>query len=158
MHNASLIRRFMARIIDAIIVGVVITIIMLLTSAEAIFNLIKEGTAIPLTLRSLIDMVQVGLVIGVFMIIYYVSIPVRNNGQTIGKKMMRIRVVKTNGKEVDFATLFYRETISDQLLAALTFMISLPINALLAIYRKDKRSVSDIFAKTRVIFVEEEEK
>ena len=92
------------------------------------------------------------------MIIYYVSIPVRNNGQTIGKKMMRIRVVKTNGKEVDFATLFYRETICDQLLAALTFMISLPINALLAIYRKDKRSVSDIFAKTKVIFVEEEEK
>lgn len=158
MHNASLIRRLIARVIDTVIVGVVVIIIMLLTSAEAIFNLIKEGTEIRLTLYSLIDMVQVGLVIGVFMIIYFVSIPVRNNGQTIGKKMMRIRVVKVNGKEVDFATLFYRETICDQLLAALTFMISLPMNAILAIYRKDKRSISDIFAKTRVIFVEEEEK
>ena len=110
-----------------------------------------------LTLYSLIELVQVGLVIEIIFILYYISIPVRNHGQTIGKKMLKIRVVKDDGKDADFSTLFMRQAIAEQLLGALTFGATYIVNALLALFRKDKKSISDVFANTKVVFVEEGE-
>ena len=157
MVKAPLLRRLLAWIVDAIIIGVVIVIVLLCTSLSAIFNLIKEGTSLTLTLYSLIELVQVGLVIEIIFILYYISIPVRNHGQTIGKKMLKIRVVKDDGKDADFSTLFMRQAIAEQLLGALTFGATYIVNALVALFRKDKKSVSDVFANTKVVFVEEEE-
>ena len=157
MVKAPLLRRLVAWIIDAIIIGIVVVIVLLCTSLTAIFNLIKEGTSLTLTLYSLIELVQVGLVIEILFILYYISIPVRNNGQTFGKKMLRIRIVKDNGDDVNFSTLFMRQTIASQLISALTFGATYIVSALLALFRKDKKSIGDIFANTKVVFIEEEE-
>ena len=157
MVKAPLLRRLLAWLVDAIIIGVVIVVVLLCTSLTAIFNLIKEGTSLTLTLYSLIELVQVGLVIEIIFILYYISIPVRNHGQTIGKKMLKIRVVKDDGKDADFSTLFMRQAIAEQLLGALTFGATFIVNALVALFRKDKKSISDVFANTKVVFVEEEE-
>ena len=157
MVKAPLLRRLLAWLVDAIIIGVVIVVVLLCTSLSAIFNLIKEGTSLTLTLYSLIELVQVGLVIEILFILYYISIPVRNHGQTIGKKMLKIRVVKDDGKDADFSTLFMRQAIAEQLLGALTFGATYIVNALVALFRKDKKSVSDVFANTKVVFVEVEE-
>ena len=157
MVKAPLLRRLLAWLVDAIIIGVVIVVVLLCTSLTAIFNLIKEGTSLTLTLYSLIELIQVGLVIEILFILYYISIPVRNHGQTIGKKMLKIRVVKDDGKDADFSTLFMRQAIAEQLLGALTFGATYIVNALVALFRKDKKSVSDVFANTKVVFVEEEE-
>ena len=157
MVKAPLLRRLLAWLVDAIIIGVVIVVILLCTSLTAIFNLIKEGTSFNLTLFALIELIQVGLVIEILFILYYISFPVRNHGQTIGKKMLKIRVVKDDGKDVDFSTLFMRQAIAEQLLGALTFGATYIVNALVALFRKDKKSLSDVFASTKVVFVEEEE-
>ena len=157
MVKAPLLRRLLAWLVDAIIIGVVIVVILLCTSLTAIFNLIKEGTSFNLTLFALIELIQVGLVIEILFILYYISIPVRNHGQTIGKKMLKIRVVKDDGKDADFSTLFMRQAIAEQLLGALTFGATYIVNALVALFRKDKKSLSDVFASTKVVFVEEEE-
>ncbi len=157
MVKAPLLRRLVAWIIDAIIIGIVIVIVLLCTSLTAIFNLIKEGTSLTLTLYSLIELLQVGLVIEILFILYYISIPVRNNGQTFGKKMLKIRIVKDNGDKVDFSTLFMRQAIASQLIAALTFGATYIVSAMLALFRKDKKSIGDIFANTKVVFIEEEE-
>lgn len=157
MVKAPLLRRLLAWLVDAIIIGVVIVVILLCTSLTAIFNLIKEGTSFNLTLFALIELIQVGLVIEILFILYYISFPVRNHGQTIGKKMLKIRVVKDDGKDVDFSTLFMRQAIAEQLLGALTFGVTFVVNALVALFRKDKKSLSDVFASTKVVFVEEEE-
>ena len=157
MVKAPLLRRLLAWLVDAIIIGVVIVVVLLCTSLTAIFNLIKEGTSLNITLYSLIELIQVGLVIEILFIIYYISFPVRNHGQTIGKKMLKIRVVKDDGTDVDFSTLFMRQAIAEQLLGALTFGSTFVVNALVALFRKDKKSISDVFANTKVVFVEEEE-
>ena len=151
MVKAPLLRRLLAWVVDAIIMGIIIVIVLLCTSLGAILNLVKEGTSLTLTLYSLIELVQVGLVI-----LYYISIPIRNHGQTFGKKMLKIRVVNDNGEDVNFSTLFMRQAIAEQLLGALTFGTSYIVNALLALFRKDKKSVSDVFANTKVVFIEEE--
>ena len=157
MVKAPLLRRLLAWLVDAIIIGVVIVVVLLCTSLTAIFNLIKEGTSLNITLYSLIELIQVGLVIEILFILYYISFPVRNHGQTIGKKMLKIRVVKDDGTDVDFSTLFMRQAIAEQLLGALTFGSTFVVNALVALFRKDKKSISDVFANTKVVFVEEEE-
>ena len=156
MVKAPLLRRLLAWLVDAVIIGVVIVIILLCTSLSAIFNLIKEDISLTLTVYSLIEIIQVGLVIEILFIIYYVSIPVRNHGQTFGKKMLKIRVVKDNESNVDFSTMFMRQAIAEQLLGALTFGMSFVISALLALFRKDKKTISDLFANTKVVFIEEE--
>ena len=156
MVKAPLLRRLLAWVVDAIIMAIIITMILLCTSLGAILNLVKEGTSLTLTLYSLIELVQVGLVIEILFILYYISIPVRNHGQTFGKKMLKIRVVNDNGEDVNFSTLFMRQAIAEQLLGALTFGMSYIENALLALFRKDKKSISDVFANTKVIFIEEE--
>ena len=50
-----------------------------------------------------------------------------------------------------------RQAIAEQLLGALTFGSTFVVNALVALFRKDKKSISDVFANTKVVFVEEEE-
>jgi len=156
MVKAPLLRRLLAWLVDAVIIGVVIVIILLCTSLSAIFNLIKEDISLTLTVYSLIEIIQVGLVIEILFIIYYVSIPVRNHGQTFGKKMLKIRVVKDNESNIDFSTMFMRQAIAEQLLGALTFGMSFVVSALLALFRKDKKTISDLFANTKVVFIEEE--
>jgi len=156
MVKAPLLRRLLAWLVDAVIIGAVIVIILLCTSLSAIFNLIKEDISLTLTVYSLIEIIQVGLVIEILFIIYYVSIPVRNHGQTFGKKMLKIRVVKDNESNIDFSTMFMRQAIAEQLLGALTFGMSFVVSALLALFRKDKKTISDLFANTKVVFIEEE--
>ena len=91
MVKAPLLRRLLAWVVDAIIMGIIIIIVLLCTSLGAILNLVKEGTSLTLTLYSLIELVQVGLIIEILFILYYISIPIRNHGQTFCKKMLKIR-------------------------------------------------------------------
>ena len=157
MVKAPLLRRLLAWIVDAVIMGVVIVVILLCTSLTAIFNIFDVDASFTINLVTLIELIQVGLIIEIIFIIYYISIPVRNNGQTFGKKMLKIKTVKDDGSNIDFSTLFMRQAIAEQLIGALTFGVSFIVNALLALFRKDKKSISDVFANTKVVFVEEEE-
>ena len=157
MVKAPLLRRLLAWIVDAVIMLVVIVVLLLCTSLTAIFNIFDVNATFTINLVTLIELIQVGLIVEIIFIIYYISIPVRNHGQTFGKKMLKIRTVKDDGSNVDFSTLFMRQAIAEQLIGALTFGVSFVINALLALFRKDKKSISDVFANTKVVFVEEEE-
>ena len=93
---------------------------------------------------------------------YYIDIPYEITKQATTYKMSFILQEKINteeddGSNVDFSTLFMRQAIAEQLIGALTFGVSFVVNALLALFRKDKKSVSDVFANTKVVFIEEEE-
>jgi hypothetical protein len=50
MVKAPLLRRLLAWVVDAIIMAIIITMILLCTSLGAILNLVKEGTSLTLTL------------------------------------------------------------------------------------------------------------
>lgn len=42
---------------------------------------------------------------------YYVLIPYKNNGQTLAKKLFKFKIVKSNGKPIDFKTLIIRQVV-----------------------------------------------
>jgi uncharacterized RDD family membrane protein YckC len=78
------------------------------------------------------------------------------NGQTIGKKIVRIRVVTDEGEDVDVKTMTMRS------LFLLVSGINLPVipEGMMAIYlvdsimifRKDKKTLHDLMAKTKVVY------
>lgn len=117
----------------------------------------------------------------VIAIIYFVVYPLRNNGQTVGKKFMGLKIVKVNDDEVDGKTLLIRQVVGVFLLEGYFCMISemvrqllvlndfgtaylifsflaifsSAISAFLCMKFESHRALHDYLAKTKVINVEE---
>jgi len=118
-------------------------------------------------------------VIGLILCIWYLVYLPLKNGQTLGKKITSIKIVKMNGSTVDFLTLVKREVIGvlviegvmftcstyfHQLLVmifnltysnyiAYFFTIILIVSILLAVIKPEKRMVHDYIANTKVISI-----
>ena len=60
--------------------------------------------------------VIVSIVTIVISLLYYVVYPCYNNGQTFGKKLMKIKLVKTNDKELTMNDLLIRSMINNSIL------------------------------------------
>jgi uncharacterized RDD family membrane protein YckC len=73
-------------------------------------------------------------------------------GQTLGKRIFKLRVAKADGRPVDFASGVVLRWLVPYLLFAMTFVGTLAwiVNALF-IFRDDRRCVHDLIAKTQVV-------
>lgn len=109
-------------------------------------------------------------------IIYFVVYPLYNNGQSFGKKLMKIKVVSTDLSDVGSNNLFFRYMFIDgigtsfislclififkdfnymlfvSILGFLQVLVVI-ISIFMIIYRRDKRSLPDLIAGTKVIEV-----
>jgi len=83
--------------------------------------------------------------------LYYLIIPVIWSGFTVGKRVVGIKIVRTDGKKVGIGT-----TLKRYILASLVYGITLGfafiISAFMVGLRKDKRSIHDLIAGTQVIY------
>ncbi|MBH0167203.1 RDD family protein [Fictibacillus sp. 7GRE50] len=83
--------------------------------------------------------------------LYYLIIPVIWSGFTVGKRVVGIKIVRTDGKKVGIST-----TLKRYILASLVYVITLGlafiISAFMVGLRKDKRSIHDLIAGTQVIY------
>lgn len=109
----------------------------------------------------------------VLMIGYFVILPYYYNGQTIGKKLLKIKIVKDNGK-LGVNDLIIRGVIVNQfaytiISLALIFLVNdsiyfwaittlgfiqfllVIISVFMIIYRKDKKALQDVISNTKVI-------
>lgn len=110
----------------------------------------------------------------VLIIVYFIIFQYLNKGQTIGKKIMKIKLVNENKKDISISQSFIRGLMIYSLLSNLinillffnvtkkTYMISylsfgaiesiiLLLSALFILYRNDKRALHDIISKSMVI-------
>ena len=122
-----------------------------------------------------IDKEQVGLSIinGFFILIYFVIYPFFNDGQTLGKKVFKIKIKKDNG-DLSMNDLIIRNFIVNgllTLLVSLALIYILPsmsyfitisilnfiqfilviVSAFMIIYRSDKKGIQDIITHTSVV-------
>ena len=118
---------------------------------------------IPTTAISLI------ITIGYFVVFQYL-----NNGQSIGKKLLKIRIVGKDNSKVNIMQIFIRSIFIYQIILSITDLIIIYtlnktdylniygiltwinsifiiISALFILYRKDKRGLHDFMAKTYVV-------
>ncbi len=195
-EKAYFYKRFLAYLIDIILVSIVATIIALPFRTESIkkvdneivdltFKMMKENKntkVYAVQLDSL--MYQKAKLDGIANIII-ILISVTNfivyqeitKGQTVGKKIMKIRIIKNDGRELTFNDLILRNLLNnsiifDILLAvfalmgrkiyinsykSISFISSLLIivSVFMIAIRKDGRSVMDLLANTRVVKMEE---
>lgn len=110
----------------------------------------------------------------ILVIIFFVFIPFLNNGSTLGKKVMKLKIVDKEGNKPDMNILIIRSLIFNSLgyllitLAAifivkdynyfiLTIILSIIelllviISIFMILYRSDKRGVHDFIAGTKVV-------
>lgn len=119
--------------------------------------------SIPTTVISLV------VTIGYFVVFQYL-----NNGQSIGKKLLKIKIVGKDNRKVNIIQIFIRSIFIYQILLSILDLIIIYtlsktdylsiygiltwinsifiiISALFILYRKDKRGLHDFMAKTYVV-------
>ena len=115
------------------------------------------------------NIVYVVISIGYFIVFQYL-----NKGQTLGKKLMKIRIVNQEEKEPNIIQMILRTCITNEILPKILIIIFVTfvsknnflsiysvitvltyafiiITVFMILYRKDKLGLNDIIAKTKVV-------
>jgi uncharacterized RDD family membrane protein YckC len=120
-------KRFLASILDGIIIGIPLGIIS--------YSIMGEREADVFT--SLVN------------ILYCWLVPVVWSGYTVGKKIIGIRIVKVNGEKLGFGAMFLRSIVAS-IIYVITLGLGFIISAIMVAAREDKRSIHDFIAGTYV--------
>ena len=91
------------------------------------------------------------------LLVYYIVIPTIFKGQTIGKMVFKLKVVTDDNKDVDYKVLFFREGVCRILINNLSLGISEIVACIMMFVRDDNKTFADIFARTKVIDLKEED-
>ncbi|MDT8858605.1 RDD family protein [Alkalihalobacillus sp. MEB130] len=84
-------------------------------------------------------------------LVYTLLLPVLWFGYTVGKRLLGIRIVKMDGSDVGFGTMLLRVVVAG-FVYAITLMIAYIVSVFMVAFRKDKRSIHDMIAKTYVTY------
>lgn len=144
-------RRVGASVIDSLIVWIPVSIVVSLFDSgseftaedgSASFNLDTSGTLLALVASA----------------IYFMVVMSAWNGQTVGKKVTGIRVVRENGENITAGFAFVRQTLVIQILfgmfAALLLFIPTLLNYLWPLWDDKHQALHDKIVKTRVVRAE----
>lgn len=122
--------RFGALILDALIVGVPLTIIALVITGRTEDEYVTD----------------------ILSFLYTLLTPIFWNGYTIGKRICGIRIVKvSDGLPPGLGTMLLRNVVAG-LIYAITFGIAFIVSATMVGAREDKRSLHDFIAGTEVVY------
>ena len=109
-------------------------------------------------------------------LIYFVLLPYVWNGQTIGKRIMKLSIVSSNGEKVTIVSYLIRNMLFNglaQMILMLLFLYLLPgtmyfifssiltfiqlilviVSISMILYRRDKRGLHDILSGTKVVLM-----
>ena len=145
MKLAKIRHRFVAAILDTLIVGLFMLIILVGTWSDLLGAISNDAT---ITTGLALKILRTGMFYALFLLFYYMVLPIFISGQTIGKWILKIKVVCEDGKDVDYKVLFFREAICRILLRTLSVGISSVVSFLVMVIRDDRKTLADIFAKT----------
>ncbi|MGB2992979.1 MAG: RDD family protein [Paenisporosarcina sp.] len=121
--------RVLASILDALIIGLPIGIIAYLLTGN------WENENVPSLLVS----------------IYSMLLPLFWHGYTIGKRIMKVRIVKVDGSKLGIGAMLMRVFVAG-LIYAVTLGIGLIVSAFMVGLRQDKRGLHDLIAGTYVTY------
>ena len=146
-------QRALAAIIDALLISAVAGILF------AIVGLLLFGAASLETGGGLVAVVVIALivipVVAIAALVYAPLMMARTNGKTIGKMVTGCRVVRADGRPVDFLWAAYREVVIKTLLVgvagSITAGIGYLVNYLWPLFDDRKRAIHDMIVDSRVV-------
>ncbi len=192
--NVNFLKRFLAYLIDIIIVGIVMGIISAIFTTknatvlsnqflelnEQVINTkldfsIYYSRVADITLSLDRENFMINIINCVIIILYFVVLPLYKNGQTLGKKIFKIKIVREDKEDLTANELIIRNIVVNGLLNTflafcLVFLLSgfeyftitsilgfiqfvlVVVSACMIIFRKDKKGLHDIITKTKVVY------
>lgn len=142
LNLASLGKRFVAFFLDRLLFTVPLIVLMFV----GIFSMAGRKNSDPMIFVS-------GFAIGVFSFILgyviYEALMLANRGQTLGKIVMRIKVVRIDGTAISAGQAWGRAVLRIVLSGILSLLNYIP-----AFATKEKTCIHDLVAGTRVVMVE----
>lgn len=155
MKLAKVRHRIMAALVDF---GISLGIFAILALGKLPFIISMVSTSEHLvTSKFIFDVFRYGVIYAIIILIYYAIFPIFFNGQTIGKKIFKLKLIKENDEELDYSTMFYRECIGRIFITFVSLGFTVIVSTLIMILREDKKNLYDILAKTKVIDLYESE-
>ncbi len=187
-------KRFLAYLIDIILIGIMLTMISDVLvdknemaqlnnqlnevnekklNEEIKLNEVFKEYAI-ITKQIDLENVMLNTVTIVIILIYFVFVPYYNDGQTLGLKLLNIRIVTRDGSKLTISKLMLRNFIINglaymtigltflYLFSSLIYFILVSIlgfiqlglvimSIFMILYRRDKRGLQDILSETKII-------
>lgn len=194
--NVNFLKRFLAYLIDIILVGTIMGIISAIFTTknatvlsnqflelnEQVINTkldfgIYYSRVADITLSLDRENFMINIINCVIIILYFVVLPLYKNGQTLGKKIFKIKIVREDKEDLTANELIIRNIVVNGLLNTflafcLVFLLSgfeyftitsiigfiqfvlVVVSACMIIFRKDKKGLHDIITKTKVVYEE----
>ena len=146
-------RRAVAMIIDGIIVGVVALIILAIFGGVFSVGFFGGETAGVISL--IVGLLLAVVAITIVALVYAPLMMARTNGQTLGKMATNCRVVRADGKKVDFMWAALREVVVKALAlgiaGSVTFGIAYLVDYLWPLWDDQNRALHDMVVSSRVV-------
>lgn len=140
---ASRLTRLGAAVIDGIIAMVVLIPIM---SFMGVWDQISEDGTLPLSTTIMLSII--GIVLFLLINGYFLA----QNGQTVGKKVLDIKIVDLNGNKPEFVSLIAKRYLPLWVISQIPFIGGIfGLIDTLFIFREDRRCIHDIIAGTKVV-------
>lgn len=194
--NASFIRRVGAYLIDLIIAVVLMATVSFLFDLKTNDSIIELNSKLKdlnvaiidqeITYNKYVyeysDIVQnldkltmpTNVICLIVLIILYIVVPYKNNGSTIGKRLMHIKLVKEDGKDISIKSLIFRSFLINYIgylfisistvfllnsvgyfflttILILFEILLVFISGFMVSYRHDKRGMHDLLTHTKVV-------
>ena len=133
---------FLIRFVASLVDGILVTVINLALITGVVF--IFGKLAGPAALKAHSDLLT--SLSSIPVILFYVIIPLKKNGQTLGKKMLGLRVVHDKkDSPLSYWQVIFRETIG-KILSSILF-----IGYLIVPFNRKKKGFHDYLGATRVV-------
>jgi uncharacterized RDD family membrane protein YckC len=89
------------------------------------------------------------ITIWIYVMAYYVLVPVYWDGYTIGKRIAGVRIVRFDGGKLGFKNTFLRMPVT-QVLYTISLLTLYIVTIFMIVFRRDKRAIHDFVAGTYV--------
>ena len=151
MNRAESYHRIFANIFDLVVI-VAIALLLTFRSLISLITALINPTSLD-SLALYLSAFGSGALAFMAVIAYFIVLPIFWNGQTLGKRFFKIRIIKNDGSDIDFKTIFLREMIR-VLLFILTFGVSAFADTMVLLFSKQRIGFYDYVAATQVIDID----
>lgn len=151
MNRAKSYHRIFANIFDLVVIAAA-TLLLTFRSLIELITTIVDSTRLN-SVALYLSAFGSGALALIGIIVYFIALPIFWNGQTLGKRFFKIKIIRNDGSDIDFKTIFLREMLRT-LLFVLTFGVSAFADTMVLLFSKQRIGFYDYVAATQVIDIE----
>lgn len=149
---ARAIHRIISFLIDSFLT-LILTAVVFASSFFAYLNVMDTPIRANIILL-VINLVLASSLLTILVVFYYLVLPFYWEKQTIGRAMMKIMLVRNDGKPIDFKVLFIRDVVGRIFPFILSLGASIVVEGILMMFDKRKITYGDYLADTKIIDTE----